>query len=272
MSTVSRGELFIWLACILLANQIFRIPAESLTGLADALFPALMGRSVFYYLGWYAVLSLFYESDRNAHSSGIDIAFALLIAALNFLPAASVTWVSATAFAVFLSVTNRRDRRLQAAAAVLLALSFNGLWGPLIFDVLAIHLLRLDAALVGALLALTQPGMTWHDTIVGVPGGHSLFIYSPCSSFHNISLGLLCWVAVTKLVRTAWVRPDVLVAAGVCAAVILLNGTRLYLLALSPEYFTYWHDGFGQVVFAWVMTFVVLLISLWGAIRLGRAA
>jgi len=89
-----------------------------------------MGRSVFYYLGWYAVFCLLFESDRKALSSGVDITFALLIAVLNFLPAASVTWVSATAFAVFLLATSRRDRKLQAAAAVLLALSFNGLWGP----------------------------------------------------------------------------------------------------------------------------------------------
>jgi len=231
-----------------------------------------MGRSVFYYLGWYAVFCLLFESDRKALSSGVDITFALLIAVLNFLPAASVTWVSATAFAVFLLATSRRDRKLQAAAAVLLALSFNGLWGPVFFDVLAIHLLRADAALVGTVLSLTQPGMTWHDTIVGTPDGHSVFIYSPCSSFHNISLGLLCWVAVTKLVRTAWVRSDVLVAAGVCAAVILLNASRLYLMALNPDYFTYWHSGFGQVVFTWATTFTVLLISLWGAIGLGRTA
>ncbi len=169
-------------------------------------------------------------------------------------------------------MTGRDDRRLQAAAAVLFALAFNGMWGPVIFEVLAIYLLRADAALVGTVLSLTQPGMTWHDTIVGKPDGHSLFIYSPCSSFHNISLGLLCWVAVTKLIRTAWVRADVLVAVGVTAAVIFLNASRLYLMALSPDYFTYWHDGFGGVVFAWVVTFAVVLISLWGAIRVRRKA
>jgi exosortase/archaeosortase family protein len=231
-----------------------------------------MGRSVFYYLGWYAVICLLFESDRKAHASGMDIAFALLVAVLNFLPAASVTWVSATAFAAFLIATSRGDRKLQAAAAVLFALAFNGMWGPVIFEVLAIYLLRADAALVGTVLSLTQPGMTWNDTVVGVPGGHSVFIYSPCSSFHNISLGLLCWVAVTKLIRTTWLRTDVLVAVAVTAAVILLNASRLYLMALSPEHFTYWHDGFGDTVYAWATTFVVLLISLWGAVRLGRMA
>ena len=267
---VRRGELFVWLACILLANQIFRIPTASLTGLAEALLPSLLGKSVFYYLGWYAVISLLLESDRNVHASGVDIAFALFATVLNFLPAASVTWVSATVLAGFLLATSRGDRKIKAAAVVMLALAFNGLWAPAVFEILAIYLLRADAALVGTVLSFTQPGMTWHDTIVGRPDGHSLFIYSPCSSFHNISLGLLCWVTVTKLLRTAWVRADILVAAGVSAAVIFLNASRLYLMALSPEYFAYWHDGFGEVMFAWATTFTVLLISLWGAIGLGR--
>lgn len=231
-----------------------------------------MGRSVFYYLGWYAVFCLLFESNPEAQSTKVDIAFAFLVATINFLSDTSVSWISATVIGIFLLATSQGDRKFQAAAAVLLALSFNVLWGPVLFDALAIHLLRADAALVGTALSLTQPGITWHDTIVGAPSGHSVFIYSPCSSFHNISLGLLCWVTLTKLVRTTWVYSDILVALAVCATVILLNGSRLYLMALSPDYFTYWHDGFGQQVFTWATTLAVLLISLWGAIRMGRAA
>ncbi len=86
VATVGRGELFIWLAFILLANQIFRIPAELLAGLAEALLPSLLSRSVFYYLGWYAVICLLFESDRKVRASAMDITFALLMAVLNFLP------------------------------------------------------------------------------------------------------------------------------------------------------------------------------------------
>lgn len=241
-------------------------------GRIEALLPALMGKSAFYYLGWYAVFRLLSEGNPEARSTRADIAFALLVATINFLSDSSVSWMSATLAGLFLLATSHGDRKINAAAAVLLALSFNGMWGPLLFDVLAIYLLRADAALVGTVLTLTQPGATWHDTIVGVSSGHSVFIYSPCSSFHNISLGLLCWVALTKLVRTRWVRQDIHVAVAVCATVILLNASRLYLMALSPDYFTYWHDGFGQQVFTWATTLAVLLISLWGAVRAGRAA
>jgi hypothetical protein len=53
--------------------------------------------------------------------------------------------------------------------------------------------------------------------------------------------------------------------------VIVLNAGRLYLMALSPEHFTYWHDGFGVVIFNWVTTLAVLAISLWGALGTRRA-
>ena len=51
----------------------------------------------------------------------------------------------------------------------------------------------------------------------------------------------------------------------------MLNGSRLYLMALSPDYFAYWHDGLGQQLFVWATMLGVLLISLSGAIGFGRA-
>jgi exosortase/archaeosortase family protein len=261
--------LYIWLCCLLLANQLLRAPLES--GLSiETLVSALFERSAFYYLGWFAVVSLLYESKAETQSTVTDIALALAVGAFNFLPAYSVSWLSATVVGVFLLIMSQGDRKIQSAATVLLALSFNGLWGQRIFDIFAPYLLLADAALVGTLLSLTQPGMTWDQTIVGSPDGHNVFIYSACSSFHNISLGLLCWVAVTKLFRSEWRRQDALVALCVTASVIVLNAGRLYLMALSPEHFAYWHDGVGEKLVGYATTLSVLFISLWGATRVAR--
>ena len=210
---IGQGELFTWLAGVLVANQLFAIPAGSATAFIDAIVTGFASRSIFYYLAWFAVFRLLFESNSRAQATRADVVFALVIIALNFLPATSVAWASTTALGVFLLVNQRADRKFQAAAVILLALAFNGLWGPMLFDFFAFPLLRADAALVGGLLNLTQPGMGWAQTIVGTPDGHSVFIYGPCSSFHNISLGLLCWVTITKLTRTDWVVKDVLVAS-----------------------------------------------------------
>jgi exosortase/archaeosortase family protein len=268
---MGRAELFIWLACVLVAKQLFPPWVNSASPFIDALVAEFANTSAFYYLGWYAVFRLLYESDQTTPSTGMDLVFALLITALNVLPPTSISWISTTAVGMFLLATSQEDRKFQAAAAVLFALAFNGLWGPLVFDFFAFQLLQADATLVGGLLSLTQPGMSWSKTIVGTPEGHNILIYYPCSSFHNISLGLLCWVTVTKLTRTTWVAKDALVALAVCAIVILLNGSRLYLMALSLDYFTYWHEGLGQQLFVWATMLGVLLLSLSGANRFGRA-
>jgi exosortase/archaeosortase family protein len=250
---------------LLLANQLFRV--EPTLGLVEGTFTSLFSKSAFYYLAWYAVIRLLLDANRKIQPSWLDVAFGVLIALANFSGANSVSWLSATALGVFLLATGRSDRRFVAASVVLLALSVNGLWGRLFFDTFAVHILQADAAFVGTLLSLTQPGFSWDQTIVGMPNGHRIYIYTPCSSFHNISLGLLCWVSLTKLFRTNWVRNDFAVAAAVVGSVILLNASRLYLMALSEDHFNFWHEGFGQHLFAWTTTLAVLAISFWGAAR-----
>lgn len=271
-AAIGRRELFVWLVCILLANQVLRLDAASAAELAEAFYDALLNKSAIYYLGWYAALQLLLDDRSEAAATKSDIAFALIISLFNFLSAYSVPWLSVTATGVYLLATSGGNTRQNAAAAVLLALAFNGLWGPKLFDFFAIHLLRADAALVGAALSATQSGMGWDDTIVGTPDGHRVLIFGPCSSFHNISLGLLCWVAISRLVRQVWGWQDLVIGLVVCIAVVLLNGTRLYLMALNPESFGYWHHEFGATIFTWVMTLTILLISLWGIYRTERRA
>jgi hypothetical protein len=268
--TLRRREFLLWLACILFVSQIL-VPPLGLSGEDPQDFPqTLLARSVFFYLGWYAVVALLLASNPNQPITRFEVVTALSLAALNFLPVQSSNWLSTTAVGLFLFFGSRNDNKLKAAATVLLALSFNGYWGPKFFNIFGYWILRADAALVGTALVATQPGIEWHETVIGWPGGHSVLIFSPCSSFHNISLGLLCWVSVTKLFRTSWARGDLAIALAVCATVILLNATRLYLMALSSQHYVYWHGGTGEHLFAWASTMMVLLISLWGAVRLGR--
>ena len=269
-AAISRRELFVWLVILLVANQLLRLNAASAAGLAEALFDGVLNKSAIYYLGWYAALQLLLDDRSEAPPTKYDVAFVLSITLFNFLSAFSVPWLSATATGTYLLATSGGNTRLNAAAAVLLALAFNGFWGPKLFDFFAIYLLRADAALVGTALSVTQPGMSWDDTIVGTSEGHRVLIFGPCSSFHNISLGLLCWVAISRLVRQVWRWQDLVIGLVVCIAVVLLNGSRLYLMALNPEYFGYWHHEFGATIFTWVTTFTILLISLWGVYRTER--
>src|SRR5262245_5078954 len=109
---MTRAELFIWLACVLLVNQFLWLSPNLAFSFIETLVSAFASKSVFYYLGWYAVFRLLYESDRFAPSTHMDVGFALLIAALNFLPSTStISWISATVVGIYLLATCEEDRK-----------------------------------------------------------------------------------------------------------------------------------------------------------------
>ena len=268
---LGRREMLLWLALALLCQQFLAVPSDTLAAYLEGLQSHLAAKSIFTYIAWFAVLSLIVDSARRAPARASDVVLLLAVIASGVLTARSVPWLAMTAAAAYFMLRDRTDIKLGAAGAVMLALAFNGFWGPRLFEIFAYHLLQADAALVGAALSATRSGIQWSETIVGASSDHSIIVYGPCSSFHNISLGLLCWVALTKLARPRWVRADVLVGLAVVATVIALNASRLYLMALGAESFEYWHNGTGQLIFAWATTLGVLAISLYGALRVGRA-
>ena len=112
----------------------------------------------------------------------------------------------------------------------------------------------------------SQPEISWQGTLIS-SNTHSIVVYGPCSSFHNISLSLLCWVALTKLVRPEWRARDAIAVLVVCVAVLTLNTMRLYFMALGATQFAYWHLGFGADLFAWATSAIVIGITLWNALR-----
>jgi len=274
---MSQRELWLWLAVILLANQLLLPPIDPnvvapAEGVPATVVQALLTRSVFYYLGWYVVFSLILASGSERPASALDLAIAFPIVLTNVVPGFGTNWPATTVTAFLIYGRGRDDANLKAAATVLLALCINGYWGAKLFDIFAFYVVRLDAALVGLALAATQPGMEWSGAVVGRPNAHSLLVLGPCSSFHNISLGLLAWISLLKLVRPRWMSGDWVIPVIISAVVVLLNVCRLYLMALGPEQYTYWHRGPGEEIFAWITTVSVLALSLWGALRRGAKA
>ncbi len=188
----------------------------------------------------------------------------IALGTINAVPGQRVVWIVATLFAIYIYLVNSKGSYSRAAATVLLALCVQALWGPIFFSLFAFDLLRADAAIVGTFLNLTQSGYIWHDNVIATRG-HSIEIYSGCSSFHNISLAMLCWVALTKLNRPVWIASDFIFGAAACAAMIVVNVSRLYVAALSYGSYEYWHDGNGAHIFQVGVSVIILLICLWGS-------
>jgi hypothetical protein len=268
----TRRELFIWFAAILLATKFFQSVLQ-VSGLSfrDSLLIQAAGIGAFQLLAWFAVFRLLIREPSALPATRQDFAVIgilgivnIALGAVNVVPAQREIWIVATLAAIYIFLTNAKGSYGRAAATVLLALCAQSLWGPVFFSLFALDLLRGDAVLVGTILDATRSGYTWHDNIVETQG-HAIEIYGNCSSFHNISLSILCWVTLTKLSRPTWIPSDFIFGAAACVVMIAVNVARLYVAALSYASYEYWHNGFGAHIFQVGVSVMILLISLWGS-------
>jgi exosortase/archaeosortase family protein len=242
------------------------MPSASL----EALVSNLLAVGIFQYLAWYAVFRLLGSSDRAPVARWRDFLVTAGLCVLVFWPTSVMIWVAATGIAIYLWRVGAGDPRLRAAGIVLAALAVQEFWGHIFFDLVAFPLLKAEAAVVGTLMEAMRPGTVWHDNIVMGPGGFGIVIAISCSSFHNLSLAMLCWLTVSRLRRQDWRVRDVVIGGAIGLTMILLNVARLCVIGWSFELFHYWHDGAGAEIFAIGASLTILLMSLYGARPAGR--
>src|SRR5205807_2468033 len=128
---------------------------------------------------------------------------------------------------------------------VLLALSGQLVWGPVLFQFFTPELLGADAAIVGGILTWLRPDIVWTGTSFLGADGHSIALIGACSSFNNVSTAVLACATIAMLTRTEWVRRDIAAVAVACVAMVLINAVRIGLLAWSLASYRFWHDGAG---------------------------
>jgi exosortase/archaeosortase family protein len=270
---VGRRETFFWVVAWLFANQALQlVDTESY----KAFTASLATQNYIYWLACYAVLYRLYASDGAVRATRFDCGLALAIGVAvfcsSFLPYRFATGLLATAIAGYFLIANEGDRNLKAAGAVLLALSAQLVWGPILFQFFTPELLRADAAIVGEILTSLRPDIIWSGTSFLAPNGHAISLIGGCSSFNNVSTAVLACATVTMLTRTEWVRRDIATVAIACVVMILVNAIRLCLLAWSGASHLFWHDGAGAQVLGIAETLLVLLIAWWGVTPWRRAS
>jgi hypothetical protein len=205
--------------------------------------------------GWNAAMPLWAGAAALA-------AFAvwMAVAPSLILEIAAVLGLSA-----YLFLRDPKDRSSRAAAAVILAVGTQSLFAPLIYNALSPMLLPIDAALGGAVVGWLVPGATVDGTIIATPSGHSIIVLAGCSTAHNLSLAILCWVAVTMATRPWWTPKDLVVGAVSVIVQVACNFARLVLVAMSAPLYEFWHAGAGGHVFALCAVALAIALSLVGA-------
>jgi exosortase/archaeosortase family protein len=266
-----RRDLFLWVSAIIFFNQLLAAvnplpwasPGQVLSDLAAV--------SFFQIMAWYAIFRLLAASDPTQVAQVRDVLIALALCLPLFLPTGRTIKVLALGAAIFFWARGRDDPKLRAAGVVLAALAIQQYWGHIVFDLFALPLLRAETAVVGALLQAARAGTVWQGNIITGPSGFGIIVYSGCSSFHNLSLAMLCWLTVSRLRNQDWRRKDLLTGCVIGATMIACNVMRLCLMAWSPDLYEYWHNGLGAQIFAVGASVMVLVLSLYGSRPATRA-
>jgi exosortase/archaeosortase family protein len=267
---VSRREVFIWAAAILFLNQMYSVAKEMPAVSLEAAVSDLLAIGIFQYLAWYVIFRLLASSDRAPAARLRDFMVAVAFLLPVFLPTSKTTWIAASGIAIYLWLFNEGDAKLRAAGVVLAALAVQELWGHIFFNLVTFPLLRAETAVVGTIMDAVRPGTVWHDNAIMGPNGWGIVIINSCSSFHNLSLAMLCWLTLSRLRRQDWRTRDFVIGGAIGLTMILFNVARICLMEWDVNLYHYWHDGVGAEIYAIGASLTILLMSLYGSRPAGR--
>lgn len=267
-----RRDIFIWAAAILFLNRLYSVVKDIPSASPEALVSNLLAIGIFQYLAWYAVFRLLAASDTAPLARMRDFLVTAALCLTVFSPTNSMNWFAATGIAIYLLLFNAGDTKLRAAGIVLAALSVQELWGQMVFNLFAFPLLRVETAVVGTILEVVRPGTAWQDNVIRGPSGYGVLIAPGCSSFHNLSLAMLCWLTVSTLRHQDWRARDFAIGGAIGVTMILFNVARICVMAWSIDLYHYWHEGIGAEIFAVGASLTVLAMSLYGSRSAWRPA
>ena len=164
----------------------------------------------------------------------------------------------------------KSNNEIRKSSIVLLAISGNIFWSPLIYQLALPGLINADAFLLGNLLKVIRPDILWSGAGFQSPDGRTISLVGYCSSFQSLSIALLAYVAMVSWIRGSFFKKDLLGISLTFIVLILLNDIRLILCVWSKESFLYWHDGNGSVIYQNVANLVIFIIAYFFSIKIKK--
>jgi hypothetical protein len=227
-----------------------------------------MHLDAFQLLAWGVAFYLLGRLSPGRAPNRYEIAGAIMVCLIGAFSSAA----GLAALSLYLFAMAAGDGRQHAVATVFAALFGQQAVVPLIYGLVVDKLTRFDAMLVGTAVKLSDAGATWQGNIIALPSGHAIQILEACCSFHNVSMAVLSWVAVTKLERPQWRPGDIAVLAAAAGCQVLMNAVRIYLMAQSFDMYDYWHNGAGARIYSVSASAAAVLIVAYGAHLVSRGA
>jgi hypothetical protein len=157
-------------------------------------------------------------------------------------PIGPLSSAAATLLGLWLLFDRTSDARLRAAAVVLLAITVNLLWGPLLMVFFVAKIAALDAHVVALIVHTTVQANR-----VLMLDGHHMSIIQACTSVENASVALMMFVAIVRTFRFAPRASEWVYLAAVFAFVVVVNDVRLSLMAQNARMFDLVHGPVSWV-------------------------
>ena len=257
-----RGEFFAGLFVIGCASGLGSRMVQSVNrlGWADA-FLAAFDVSAIVWISCAAGISLVFR-DRTTGVSPSELALGAGFVILVILPIGPLSWVAVTGLSLYVITSTNLDSS-RRGAVILLATTVPMLWSKVLFQFFANLILQIDAALVGWMLGTHRAG----DIVQFADGSGVLVILPGCSSLANVSLALLCWVTVSRLVCHKSSANDLLWCLLGCMSVIAVNATRISLMGLSQWHYDVFHSPLGEAVSSTIILGFMVGFSMLGVRR-----
>jgi len=146
---------------------------------------------------------------------------------------------------------------------ILLAATVQMLWSRLVFDLFANFILSVDAALVSRLLGTYRNG----NMVQFADHSGTLVIFSSCSSLANVSLALLCWVAISEFLGHQRRTEDVFWCLLTCLSVVAVNVLRISAMGLSSANYQLLHSPPMEDVLNIILLILIVSICVAGTRR-----
>ncbi len=264
---VSRAGLFAFCLTLLGLNALSERAALSLDrlGLAQSAFD-LFGVSAIIWFALFAVVRIVLDAEQVVPLRSLDLAVAAAAICAALLPIGYIAAGALFCTSLYLLTTSHTGQDERRIAVVSLALCAPLLWGPILLRVAGRELLGFDGWIVGIVSGFQRHG----NVIMGPDGLPSVLIMEGCSSLKNISVVLVLVATITQLFRIPLRRPILLAGALAVVAVVLVNATRIALIAHYPQYYEMLHFGIGAVYFGWANLIVIMAIVGTGVHRATR--
>jgi hypothetical protein len=229
-------------------------------GWAEALFNTFEV-SVIVWISCAAGISLVFQ-DRKLGVRRLELAMGAGFIFLVILPIGALSWFAVAALSLYI-IVSAKVASSRRGAFILLAITVPMLWSRLLFQFFANLILQIDASLVGWILGTHRTG----DIVEFADGSGVLVIWPACSSLANVSLAVLCWVAVSQFVSHKSSAYDLLWCLLACLSVIAVNVARISLMGVSQWHYATFHGPWGDAACNTIILGLIVGFSVIGVRR-----